>query len=137
MPPFRILVRIIRSIGMVLLLTAAAFGGAGIGGCAECAPRRVEAHQIPRAAHQTLAYIRAHQEAPPGYVGGRRFGNFGRGGEQKLPLRDAQGRNIEYREWDIYPKIQGRNRGPERLVTGSDGRAWYTADHYCSYTELR
>jgi guanyl-specific ribonuclease Sa len=88
-------------------------------------------------AWETLAYIHKHGEAPPGYVGGRRFGNYGRGGEEKLPVRDPQGRRIEYREWDIHPRTPGRNRGPERIVTGNDGRAWYTGDHYRTFMEMR
>ncbi len=104
---------------------------------AQCIPRTVAPSQIPQAAHRVLAYVRQHDRAPEGYVGGRRFGNYGRGGEQKLPERSAQGRKIDYREWDIHPKVPGRNRGAERLVTGSDGRAYYTADHYCSFTEMR
>lgn len=96
-----------------------------------------ETRNVPREALATLAYIRAHGSAPPGHVGGRRFGNYGGSGEQKLPQRDALGRPIDYREWDIHPKVPGRNRGPQRLVTGSDGRAWYTADHYATYTEIK
>lgn len=136
MPSIRILLRAVFSIGVALFLGAASLG-AFPAQAPERAPVRVEPHQIPKAALETLAYIRAHHEAPPGYVGGRRFGNYGRGGEQKLPVFDAQGKPIEYQEWDIHPKVQGRNRGAERLVTGSDGRAWYTADHYTSFTELR
>jgi guanyl-specific ribonuclease Sa len=88
---------------------------------------------IPPEAFKVLAYVREHREAPPGYVGGRRFGNF----EGRLPKADARGRRIAYQEWDIYPKRPGRNRGPHRLVTGSDGRAWYTADHYGTFLEIR
>lgn len=79
-----------------------------------------------------LAYVRTHDEAPAGYVGGRRFGNY----DRNLPQLDAKGKRIDYREWDIHPKTPGRNRGAERLVTGSDGRAWYTADHYSRFTEI-
>lgn len=104
---------------------------------AGCTPKQVAPWEIPAAAKQTLAHVRAHREAPAGQVGGRRFGNYGSGGEQKLPTRDAQGRPVDYQEWDIHPKMPGRNRGPERLVTGSDGRAWYTADHYCTFTEIK
>lgn len=104
---------------------------------ADCRPHTVAPSQIPPAARQTLAYVQRHGEAPPGQVGGRRFGNYGSHGEYKLPVQDATGRHITYREWDIHPQFPGRNRGPERLITGSDGRSWYTADHYCSYTELR
>lgn len=104
---------------------------------ADCVPRTVAPAEIPRAAWETLAFVRSHDQAPPEQVGGRRFGNYGSGGEQKLPGRDARGRRIEYREWDIHPRRPGRSRGPERIVTGSDGRAWYSADHYCTFTEMR
>lgn len=89
--------------------------------------------QIPQEARKTLAYVRTHKTAPPGYVGGRRFGNY----EKRLPSKMPSGKSISYKEWDIHPKIPGRNRGPERLVTGSDDRAWYTADHYSTFTEIQ
>lgn len=88
---------------------------------------------VPEQARRVLAHVRAHGEAPPDTEGGRRFGNY----ERRLPERDAQGRPLRYREWDLWPRKRGRNRGPERLVTGSDGRAWYTGDHYRSFTEVR
>lgn len=98
------------------------------------APRVVaRTEAVPEQARKVLAHVKAHGEAPAGTVGGRRFGNF----ERRLPERDAQGRPIRYQEWDLWPKVRGRNRGPERLVTGSDGRAWYTGDHYRSFTEVR
>lgn len=103
----------------------------------DCTPKFVAARDIPAAARETLAQVRRTGQPLPNYVGGRRFGNYGRGGERKLPVMDNQGRPISYQEWDIHPKLPGRNRGPERLVTGSDGRAWYTADHYCSFTEIK
>ena len=56
---------------------------------------------IPKEAQECLAYIRAHGQAPPGYVGGRRFGNYGRNGEQKLPQQDALCRRIEYQELSL------------------------------------
>ncbi len=88
---------------------------------------------VPEQARKVLAHVRAQGEAPAGTEGGRRFGNY----ERRLPERDAQGRSIRYQEWDLWPRVRGRNRGPERLVTGSDGRAWYTGDHYRSFTEVR
>ena len=27
--------------------------------------------------------------------------------------------------------------GARTVTTGSDGRAWYSADHYCTFTEMR
>ncbi|HEY0111219.1 MAG TPA: ribonuclease domain-containing protein, partial [Fibrella sp.] len=80
-----------------------------------------------------LAYVRANNRAMDGYVGGRRFGNF----ENHLPRSSTDGKPIRYQEWDVNPKIQGRNRGTQRLITGSDGRAWYTNDHYNSFVEVK
>jgi len=57
------------------------------------------------------------------------------GGEQ-LPKSDASGRPITYREYDVNPRQPGVNRGPERLVVGSNGRAYYTADHYRTFTPM-
>ncbi len=86
---------------------------------------------------KTLDSVDQNGSAPPGQVGGRQFMNDGRGGGQTLPKTDAQGNPIQYREWDVNPKITGVNRGPERLVTGSDGSAYYTGDHYQSFTQVR
>ena len=88
---------------------------------------------IPANAIQVLAYIRSHHEAPPGYEGSRRFGNY----EKVLPQTEASGRRIQYQEWDVHPHLEHVNRGAERIVTGSDGRAWYTGDHYAHFTEMR
>ncbi|BDU67918.1 hypothetical protein GETHOR_00190 [Geothrix oryzae] len=88
---------------------------------------------LPPHARETLAYIRQHGYAQPGYVGGRIFGNY----EGALPRYDARRKRIEYREWDVHPRAEGRNRGAERLVTGSDGRVWYTVDHYRTFVEVR
>ncbi len=75
-------------------------------------------------------------EAPAGYRGGAQFMNDGRGGGQVLPRTDAGGKPVTYREWDVNP-YTGANRGTERLVTGSDGSAWYTNDHYDSFVRIR
>ena len=40
---------------------------------------------------------------------------------------------IDYQEWDLNPKTQGKNRGTERLITGSDGKAYYMNNHYESF----
>ena len=68
-----------------------------------------------------------------GYVGGRNFQNR----ERQLDIKDATGKKIKYQEWDVNPKIQGKNRGTERIITGSDNRAWYTNDHYQSFVEIK
>ena len=88
---------------------------------------------VPTKALKVLKYARENGVAMDGYVGGRRFGNF----ENLLPKKDASGKRIDYREWDVNLKIQGKNRGTERLITGSDGKAYYTNDHYRSFIEVK
>ena len=88
---------------------------------------------VPAKVGKVLAHIDKNDEAPEGYQGGRNFGNF----ERLLPRTDKRGRQVRYREWDVNPLRPGVNRGAERLVTGSDGSAYYTADHYDSFTRIR
>jgi predicted Zn-dependent protease len=92
---------------------------------------------VPRYVLQVLDYIEKNNRAPEGYEGGREFLNLGKGGDQSLPNFDSNANTIKYREWDVHAHVQGRNRGAERLVTGSDGRAYYTADHYHTFIRLR
>ena len=95
--------------------------------------QRAQSGRIPQKVYDVLTYVRANNRAMSGYVGGRRFGNF----ENHLPRSGTDGKPIQYQEWDVNPKIQGRNRGTERLVTGSDGRAWFTNDHYNTFSEVK
>jgi ribonuclease T1 len=88
---------------------------------------------IPKKVYTVLEYIRAHNDAPGGYVGGRNFQNR----EGHLDKRDASGKKIVYQEWDVNPKKNGVNRGTERLITGSDNKAWYTNDHYKTFQEVK
>ena len=88
---------------------------------------------IPSKVYAVLKYIRANHHAMPGYVGGRIFSNR----EERLPREDNAGRPILYHEWDVNPKREGQNRGTERIITGSDDRAWYTNDHYQSFKEIK
>jgi RHS repeat-associated protein len=90
---------------------------------------------IPDKVKNVLAIIRTTDNAPEGYVGGRKYENDGRNNSERLPLVDTNGNPIEYREWDVNP-FTGGNRGVERLVTGSDGSAWYTDNHYSSFTRV-
>jgi guanyl-specific ribonuclease Sa len=75
--------------------------------------------------------------APPGHVGGRAFMNDGRGGGQTLPTTDAAGTQITYREYDVNPRQPGVSRGAERVVIGSDGSAYYTNNHYTTFTRIK
>ncbi|MFC0182364.1 ribonuclease [Pseudarcicella hirudinis] len=88
--------------------------------------------EIPDKVYKVLEYVQRNGNAPEGYVGGRRFGNF----ERLLPANDSAGNKIQYQEWDVNPKVNGRNRGAERLITGSDGKAYFTNDHYRSFIEI-
>ena len=88
---------------------------------------------IPQKVYDVLAYIRANHHAMDGYVGGRVFTNY----EKVVPTEDNNGNAISYQEWDVNPHIQGVNRGTERILTGSDGRAWYTHDHYKTFQEIK
>lgn len=97
------------------------------------AGERQQKDQIPEKVLKVLEYIRQNDRAPEGYIGGRKFGNF----EKRLPLKDQSGKNMKYQEWDVNPKKSGKNRGAERLITSENKRAWYTGDHYESFTEIR
>jgi guanyl-specific ribonuclease Sa len=82
---------------------------------------------IPESAREALKALEArHGEPLPGYVGGRPFQNR----EQALP----RGR---YREYDVHPKLPGKNRGAERIVIDQrTGKAYYTADHYRTFIPM-
>lgn len=71
-------------------------------------------------------------KAPAGVKGGSEYVNDGRGNSQVLPRKPG----VTYREWDVNPKQKGVNRGGERLVTGSDGSAFYTTQHYKSFIQF-
>jgi guanyl-specific ribonuclease Sa len=88
---------------------------------------------IPQKVYDDVKYIRENNHAMPGYVGGRIFSNR----EELLPREDNKGNPVLYHEWDVNPKIEGQNRGTERIITGSDGRAWYTNDHYQTFKEIK
>ncbi|WP_245581263.1 ribonuclease domain-containing protein [Propionicicella superfundia] len=57
-------------------------------------------------------------------------------------FKNSQGRlpetpGVAYREWDVNPYTKGVNRGTERIVTGSDGSAYWTGDHYDTFLMFR
>jgi len=92
--------------------------------------------RIPQKATDTLGTVRQTGKAPQGYKGGRPFSNDGRGGGRVLPKTDANGNPVTYREFDVNPYQKGVNRGAERVVVGSNGKAYYTGDHYGTFTEI-
>ena len=56
-----------------------------------------------------------------------------------LPTRDPNGNSVTYTEYDakIDPRIRGaKNRGGHRIVRGSDGKSYYTSDHYKTFKRI-
>ena len=89
-------------------------------------------------ARTTLEYIDTHNGSPPPFTkGGKTFANDGRDGGQVLPQTDSSGNLVTYKEYDVNPTVTGVDRGKARLVFGSDGSAYYTCDHYRTFTKLR
>ncbi len=91
---------------------------------------------IPTKASDTLRHIKNTGNPPHRHKGGKTFENDGRQGAQVLPREDASGNPISYKEYDVNPKQKGRKRGTERVVVGSDGKAYYTDDHYHTFTPI-
>jgi guanyl-specific ribonuclease Sa len=88
---------------------------------------------VDEKATTALAHIDATGQAPSGFAGGDAFANK----EGLLPSVNSNSTPIIYREWDVNPQVTGVNRGGERLVTGNDGSAYYTTNHYGSFTQMR
>ncbi|WP_067646517.1 ribonuclease domain-containing protein [Nocardia harenae] len=99
--------------------------------------RKAQAPDVPPRAYDTLTEIDAGRwpdsANAPGTKGGDRWQNR----EGTLPRTGTDGKPVTYREWDVNPKQRNRNRDAERIVTGSDGTAWYTGDHYATFTRMR
>ncbi|WP_431816224.1 ribonuclease domain-containing protein [Gordonia jacobaea] len=94
------------------------------------------AASVPAQVTKTLSLIDAGKWPPDdasGTKGGTNFGNF----EGLLPKKTSSGKRITYTEWDVNRREAGRSRDAERIVTGSDGSAWYTADHYNTFVQIR
>ncbi len=83
--------------------------------------------------NHAVPMVGASRPAPGGYAGNRTFGNGGVAPDMALPSRTATGGVVTYTEYDIRPYQPGVDRGPLRVVVGSDGRKYYTADHYRSF----
>jgi RHS repeat-associated protein len=91
------------------------------------------APNIPLKVLNVLDSIDATGSAGQNVQGGRDFQNR----EGRLPPTDGGGNEIKYTEWDVNQRQAGVGRGTERLVTGSDGSAYYTTDHYQTFQKIR
>ncbi|WP_331271345.1 ribonuclease domain-containing protein [Mycobacterium simiae] len=119
-------------------------GAAGKGATGGAEPPRVgkDGGEIPKNVRDTLEQIDAGKwpgsAKAPGTKGGSAFENTPPPGRPPLlPTTDASGKPITYREWDVNPKVWGGDRDEERIITGSDGSAWYTKDHYGTFHRMR
>jgi ribonuclease T1 len=84
--------------------------------------------KVPAEAREVFEYVLKTGKTPKGYVGGRTWQNR----EKRLP------KGGDYREYDVHPKVQGRNRGAERIVIDFKSmKGWYTADHYQTFIPIR
>jgi guanyl-specific ribonuclease Sa len=80
---------------------------------------------IPQKALRVLQIVRSTGQPPPGYVGGTIFQNR----EGRLPEGGS------YREFDVDPHYGQRNA--ERIIVEwNTKQAWYTGDHYQTFTPL-
>jgi guanyl-specific ribonuclease Sa len=97
--------------------------------------------QVPQNARDVLNQIDAGKwpqaANAPGTRGGSVFRNVTPDGQHQLPTTDASGKTITYQEWDVNPKIPDQGRDDMRIVTGTDGSAWYTTDHYGTLHRIR
>ncbi|WP_338837197.1 ribonuclease domain-containing protein [Gordonia polyisoprenivorans] len=93
--------------------------------------------RVPARVRETLALIDAGTWPAAANAPGTHGGIVFRNNEGRLPSATSSGKAITYREWDVNPKRPGRSRDAERIVTGSDGSAWYTDDHYQTFVLIR
>lgn len=85
-------------------------------------------------ANDVVEYAKKNNGASrPGYQGGRNFENR----KQTLPTTSPDGKPITYKEYDVNPFVDPKSRGLERVVIGSDGKSYFTSDHYGTFTEIK
>lgn len=110
-----------------------------ISGCAASTSSTPQAATsvVPARVTATLDHIDAGDWPAAAHAPGTKGGTIFRNNEGHLPSSDGHGDRITYREWDVNPKRPGQSRDAERIVTGSDGSAWYTDDHYQSFVMIR
>ncbi|MFJ8208240.1 ribonuclease domain-containing protein [Streptomyces sp. NPDC096033] len=91
---------------------------------------------VPDRAWETLKLIDAGEWPPDdgsGTLGGATWPNR----DAALPSTDSAGAPIDYRQWDVNRKQPGKARDAERIVTGSNGTAWYSADNGRTFEQMR
>jgi RHS repeat-associated protein len=104
-------------------------GTSAIANTARTADHVLPIGPAPNRVWTVLNRVDAKGAPMPGYKGGKVFENS----QRRLP----QTPGVTYREWDVNPYIKGVNRGMERMVTGSDGSAYFTSEHYATFMLVR
>ena len=94
--------------------------------------KTIKNKNVPAKAYEVANYVYEFNEAPKGFVGGKKFENR----ENNLPKYDEKNKLIQYKEYDIYPKQKDKNRGPERIVLSSNHKRYYTGNHYKTFIEF-
>ncbi|WP_428025978.1 hemagglutinin repeat-containing protein [Arcobacter sp.] len=91
--------------------------------------------KVPDKVDDVLSQINKNKGNPPnGYKGNSIFENK----NNKLPTKDESGNSITYKEYDVNPTPpKGTKRDSERILIGSDGKKYYTNDHYDTFTEIK
>lgn len=132
--------RAIAALGLaVVTALTVLFGGADVArtpGLTAATQVQLAACSIPENATRTLKLIDAG-EWPPNDGSGTKGGTTWTDKEGTLPRTGADGRTVRYTEWDVNEKQPGHSRDAERIVTGDDGTAWYTGDHYATFCQMR
>jgi ribonuclease T1 len=65
---------------------------------------------------------------PPNVTGGKVFENT----NEDLPTKPYG----YYREYDVEPKVVGKNRGKLRIVLGNGGEVYLTGNHYDDFRPI-
>nr|WP_229848549.1 ribonuclease domain-containing protein [Streptomyces melanogenes] len=91
---------------------------------------------IPERAFRTLELIDAGAW-PPSDGSGTRGGATWPNRNQALPRTGGDGNPIHYQEWDVNHKKPGQARDSERIVTGDNGSAWFSADGLRTFQRMR
>lgn len=100
-------------------------------------PTQQTSTDAPARVLATLAEIDAGRWPDSANAPGTKGGITFRNSEGRLPAVGVGGGRVVYQEWDVNPKKNGQGRDAERIVTGNDGSAWYTLDHYDTFVRIR
>jgi guanyl-specific ribonuclease Sa len=115
------------AVGYGIRAASSGSGGPAPAGPSAAAAAPVALSALPPQAAQTVRLIRAGGPFPYPDNDGVVFHND----EHELPA-EPDGYYHEY----TVPTPGSPDRGARRMVTGRDGRFWYTGDHYASFRKV-